>query len=355
MRLLLDEVRNQRRPLLVSAAVAAYLETWELDDTYTRALAQRLSRLTPNDFPARWRCIVSGFPGLFDPGAVRREVAERMAAANDPWADLCALGVPDPHGPGLWAAAQGEWLKRIAQKLTTEAGIERLLRWLRPDATRPALPPARAAAVIEALIRAWGERVPAEGLVDRVTGRLSDLYGDPLLKMAAPWGAMDRGLLETYRRWLTGANLRLFLDVITEAERCYTRAEESQMWAPRRKFWLGLYEQGHIREAWPAFGPEAARVARDMLGKRNLRLDHGHQTGRNNNASILLMRIGDKLVVEGSHNYKVHVFCGSAQSAPALCGRSYDCDDIRLTPKHEELPHIGYWQDRVRWQIERPC
>ncbi|MBK45971.1 MAG: hypothetical protein CMN20_11825 [Roseovarius sp.] len=355
LRLLLDEVRNQRRPLLVSAALAAYLETWEQDNTYTRALAQRLSRLTPRDFPARWRRIVSGFPGLFDPGAIHRDVAERMAAADDPWADLRDLGVPDPHGPGLWAAAQGEWLKRIAQTLTKEDGIERLLRWLRPDATRLALPPARAAAVIEALIRAWGERMPPEGLVDRITGRLSDLYGDPRLNMAAPWGAMDRGVLEAYRRWLTGANLRLFLDVITEAERRYTRAEESHMWAPRRKFWLGLYEQGRIREAWPAFSPEAALVARDMLGRRNLRLDHGRQTGRSNNTSILIMRIGDKVVVEGSHNYKVHVFCASARSAPSLYGRSYDCDDIRLTPKHGEVVHRGDWQDRVRWEIERPC
>jgi hypothetical protein len=355
LRLLLDEVRQQKKPLLISAAASSYVETWEQDSLYTRALVQRLSQIAPSDFPARWRRLVAAFPSLFDATAAHLAVAERMVGSEDPWTELRTLGVPDPHGPGLWAAAQGEWLKRIEPMLATETGINRLLRWLRPDPARPALPAARAVAAIEALIRAWGERIPPEGLVDRITGRLSDLYGDPRLSLGGPWGAMDRGLLETYRRWLTGANLRLFLDVITEAERRYTRAEESHMWAPRRKFWLGLYEQGRIREAWPAFSPEASQVARDMLGRRNLRLEHGRQTGRSNNTSILIMRIGDKLVVEGSHNYKVHVFCAAARSAPSLYGRSYDCDDLRLTTKHGEVAHIGYWQDRVRWEIERPC
>lgn len=355
LRLLLDEVLHQRRPLLISAALSSYVETWQHDDVYTQALSQRLSRIAPSDFPARWRRLVEGFPQLFDPGTAHLAVAERMVASEDPWTELRSLGVPDPHGPGLWAAAQGEWLKRIEPTLTTEAGITRPLRWLRPDPARPALPAARATAAIEALIRAWGERIPPEGLVDRMTGRLSDLYGDPRLDLGGPWGAMDRGLLETYRRWLTGANLRLFLDVITEAERRYTRAEESHMWAPRRKFWLGLYEQGRIREAWPAFSPEAELVARDVLGRRNLRLKHGRQTGRSNNTSILIMRIADKVVVEGSHNYKVHIFCASARSAPPLYGRTYDCDDLRRTPKHEEIAHLGDWQGRVRWGIERPC
>ncbi|MBK5928455.1 EH signature domain-containing protein [Rhodobaculum claviforme] len=355
LRLLLDEVGHQRKPLLVSAAATAYLETWEPNNLYTRALAQRLSRIAPSDFPARWRRIIADFPSLFDATAAHLAVAERMARSEDPWTELRTLGVPDPHGPGLWAAAQGEWLKRIAPTLATEAGIDRLLRWLRPDPARPALPAARAAAVIEALVRAWGERTPPEGLVDRITGRLSDLYGDPRLSLGGPWGAIDRGLLETYRRWLTGANLRLFLDVITEAERRHTRADESHMWAPRRTFWLGLYEQGRIREAWPAFSPEAALVARNMLGRRNLRLDHGRQTGRSNNTSILIMRIGDKVVVEGSHSYKVHIFCAAAGSAPPLYGRFYDCEDIRLTPKHGEFAHRGDWQTRVRWGIDRPC
>ncbi len=355
LRLLLDEVVIQKRPLLVSSALAAYLETWEQGNLYTQALAQRLVRLLPEDFPARWRRLVASFPHLFDSHGAHLAVAESMAKADNPWADLRALGVPDPHGAGLWQAAQGEWLKRIAATLTTEEGIERLLCWLRPDPTRPALPPARAAAVIEALIHAWGERVPPEGLVDRITSRLSDLYSDPRLTMAAPWAAMDRGVLDTYRRWLTGANLRLFIDVITEAERLFTRAEEAQMWEPRRNFWLRLYEQGRIREAWPAFSPEAAHVARERLGRRNVRLDHGHQTGRSNNTSILIMRIGDKVVVEGSHNYKVHVFCASARSAPQLYERSNDCDDIRRRSKHAEIQHIGYWQGRVLWEIERPC
>lgn len=354
VRLLLDEVLRQRRPLLVSAALAAYLETWAADDVYTRALAQRLSHLAPADLPARWRKLVAGFPGLFD-SAAHREIADRMAAAEDAWAALRALGVPDPHGPGLWEAAQRAWLARLEPSLTTEAGIDRLLRWLRPEAAKDKLPGARATAVIGALIRAWGDRLPPAGLVDRITGRLSALYGDPRLGLGGPWGALDRGLLDTYRRWLTGANLRLFLDVITEAEERHTRADESHMWAPRREFWLGLYDKGWIAKAWPAFSPEASEVASRLLGRRGVRLDHAIQTGRNNNTSILIMRIGNKVVVEGSHSYKVRIFCAADGSAPAMYARYYDCDAIVRSTNRAEIAHSGYWQDRVIKGIQRPC
>lgn len=47
-------------------------------------------------------------------------------------------------------------------------------------------------------------------------------------------------------RWLTGENIRFFLDVVSAVE-------TSHMWEPRRKFWLSLYNQERIDAAWVAF------------------------------------------------------------------------------------------------------
>lgn len=353
--LLLEETARQKTPLLVSAAMGAYLETWLPGDAVTCALAERLRKAGGQALPRRWHSLADALPALFDADTAHRAVADRMSAAEDPYAALRALGVPDPHGPGLWAAAQGLWLERIAPSLTTAEGVERLLRWLRPEAARAPLPGDRAARAIAALIRAWGARIPPEELVDRITNRLTDLYGDPRLRCEGPWGALDPPLLDRYKRWLAGANLRLFLDVITKAEKRYTPASQAHMWEPRRRFWLDLYERGRILEAWPAFSPGARVVASDML--RQGRLHFGQQNQRQN-LSLLLMRIrgaqGDKIVVEGSHNYKVHIFRADAPNAPALYRPLYDCEELRVRPKQKSIVHhIGNWQGDVVWEFDR--
>lgn len=356
VRLLLDAMAGQARTLLVSAGLSAYLETWAENDEYTRALGGRLGRLPPERFPRRWRALIAALPALFDHARAPRAVAAHMAAADDPWAALRGLGVPDPHGPGLWAAAQASWLAAIAPEIPTEAGTERLLRWLHPEGARAPLPGPRAAAVIAALIGAWGARMPDPALVDRITSRLTALYGDPRLSLDGPWGALDRGLLEIYRRWLAGTDLRLFLDVITEAELRYTRADERHMWEPRRKFWLGLYEQGRILEAWPAFSPEAGGVADRRVAGRQLRLEYGRQWARRN-LSILVMRVSgakrEFIVVEGSHSYKVHIFKARSRTAPKLYQPFYDAEAIRALPKHAEIVHRPWqWQTDVSWELD---
>ena len=140
--------------------------------------------------------------------------------------------------------------------------------------------------------------------------------------------------------------MRLFLDVIS-------KVEDSHMWAPRRDFWLGLYEQGRISEAWVAFSDEGAREAQRLSSAEgNKVMEFGRQRQRQN-TSLLLMRIGKAIVIEGSHNYRVHIFRSSDPQAPAFYRKSYDCEDIRRLPGSETQVHLGNWQERVRWKIEK--
>jgi hypothetical protein len=145
-------------------------------------------------------------------------------------------------------------------------------------------------------------------------------------------------------RWLTGENIRFFLDVVSEVE-------DSHMWVPRRKFWLGLHERGRIDAAWVAFSDSAAKEAkrRGAGGKGTLRF--GVQTagyGRAN-TSLLILKIGRKIVVEGSHSYKVHIFDESNQRAPTLYQWRYDCEAVRVIPGSNVKSHNGDWQS---WVLE---
>lgn len=61
--------------------------------------------------------------------------------------------------------------------------------------------------------------------------------------------------------------------------------------------------------------------------------------------------MGRKIVIEGSHSYKVHVFDSTNLRAPALYGDNYDCDDIRDIPGAKAKSHLGYWQGWVMENI----
>jgi len=58
----------------------------------------------------------------------------------------------------------------------------------------------------------------------------------------------------------------------------------------------------------------------------------------------------NKIVVEGSHSYKVHIFREDNRQSPKLYQPTYDCEVIRLTSGAEARPHFGNWQG---WVLER--
>lgn len=120
------------------------------------------------------------------------------------------------------------------------------------------------------------------------------------------------------------------------------------MWAPRRKFWLGLHDQKRIDAAWVAFSKEGVEFARRKgADNRFLRFGRQEAGGSRTNTSLLILKIGNKIVVEGSHSYKVHVFKDDHPKAPKLYEGRYDCEHIRLLPGSWSVAHNGDWQGRV--------
>ena len=174
-----------------------------------------------------------------------------------------------------------------------------------------------------AVLEPWLERDPPKAELTFITETLLGLYGDPRVDSGGPWAGVFATHLAVLMRWLTGENIRFFLDVVSAVE-------ESHMWEPRRKFWLSLHDQKRIDAAWVAFSRSGADHARRQLSSRGSRslLSFGNQTagGSRIDTSLLILKIGNKVVVEGSHNYKVHIFKESNRNAPQLYRREYDCE-----------------------------
>ncbi|WP_319496517.1 EH signature domain-containing protein [uncultured Cohaesibacter sp.] len=137
--------------------------------------------------------------------------------------------------------------------------------------------------------------------------------------------------------------MKFFCDMVTATQ-------GNHMWPPRRDFWLQLYADKMIDEAWVAFGAEARVYAeRNLLGsnKANMNRRFGRQHDRGGSTSLLIMRIGNKIVVDGCHSYKTHIFRSDDKNAPKLYQQRYYCDDImrasRNSKPHNSIPVWKQW------------
>lgn len=338
---LYDEMRVATRLSLRGGMLSVYLASFVPNAGHTTRFAGALAA-APGDFGARWKQLLEALPEILSPKSAHRSIGTRMTRMDDPWRELRAMGLDDPHAPGLMEHAQAAYLEQMAGRLRQREGIDHVVRWLKPegrDARRSG-----AAQALQAILSPWLRREPTDDLRQHLVDQLVGLYGDPRTAQGTAWDAVRPEHRELIHRWLTGENIRFFLDAVSAVE-------DNHMWAPRREFWLGLYEEGRIDAAWVAFSPAASRWATDRAVSRGERsaFVFGEQTagGGRRNTSLLLLKIGNCIVVEGSHSYKVHLFRSSNSAAPRLFRPKYDCEGIRFLPGSETVVHNSGWQPNV--------
>ena len=326
----------------LGALMSIYLGSYEPGGRHTRDLATALD--TSRDrLGRRWSGLLQNVGFLFDSRNAARRLGTAMCKMDEPWSELQGLGFHDPHASGLLYHAHLAYVEGMEPLLRTESGVRRMLGWLAPTGRQARVTGVKEA--IEALLRPWKLREPAGGIRDQLIEGLVASYGDPRVRRGGVWAQVHSDCRDVLLKWLTGANIQFFLDVVSEVE-------TSHMWQPRREFWWDLYKRRRIEAAWVAFSPNATQTAR-RLAQRAEKPDHlayGKQTagGSRRYTSLLILKIGNCIVVEGSHSYKVHVFRDTDPRAPRLFEKQYDCERIRLAPGHREQAHHVGWQERVR-------
>jgi len=343
---LVQEAAVSTRVPLVSSLFLAYLESFEPSGRHTRDLAAALSAAQA-PLPSRVRGLVSHIPELLDPARAVDAVARCMLDMEEPYEGLRELGFASPHAPGLMDHAHLRYIDCLGPRLSDQETAGRLLSWLGPQ--KASVRRSGAAEAITALLQPWVDREPSEARQSYLTRKLVDMYGDPRRSTGDPWHRVGPAERALFLRWLTGENLRLLFDAITDTN-------DSHMWEARRQFYLGLHEEKRIDAAWVAFAPAGARRARRILEEsgHGQSMTFGEQVagGTRANTSLLIARIGNKIVVDGSHNYKVHVFPADHPAAPHLFEKTYDCEAIRLSaPRASAKSHNGDWQSWVRMRI----
>lgn len=337
------EIEASTKRTFLDSMLSVYLGSYQPGADHTKHLAKAMTRALPR-VGSSAKQLVENIPEILDPAGAPAAIATRMMGMVDCWSGLKEIGLRSPHAPGVMDHAHLAFVDKMRPALKGRTGLERLFSWLKPAGQQARM--SGAAEAITVIIEPWLKQDPPPDDLAFITESLLGLYGDPRVDGGGAWAGITKAHLDILMRWLTGENIRFFLDVVSAVE-------VSHMWEPRRKFWLGLHEQKRIDAAWVAFSGSGVELATKWLRSKGSRgaLAFGRQTAGGSRAetSLLVLKIGKKIIVEGSHNYKVHIFDESNKGSPKLYQLEYDCDLIRHK-SNAEKPHLGDWQG---WVLER--
>ncbi|RVU33943.1 hypothetical protein EOI86_22720 [Hwanghaeella grinnelliae] len=343
------EVRATTNPRLLDVLAQAYLETWSAASPKTQQLQRQIVERSEL-LPRRWQNLFAACPDFLDLTAGPSLVGGRMVAAVTPYRWLREIGLAAPHGPGFMQLAHTSFLQQSPDPEDVHA-LEKLLAWVSPSGVQP-LDDLRAAVVVDRILYPWTRRPCPADYQEQCLTRLIERFGDPRHEAPAFWSQVSEAGRRVLHRWLARKSMEAMFEVVTEAERGNSSGHQ---WIERRRFWMGMYETGRVDDAWVALGSNAVPIAQ-ALARRNSDksyLSFGRQVTRPDTC-LLFMKIGAKTVVEGSHNFRVHIYPAPARQTPQLFANQYDLNEI-LLPSDSDYArrHVGEWKEWVLRRIGR--
>jgi hypothetical protein len=340
-----DEIATRAPGSFLNAMVWVFIESFKNGADHSRALAKALYRRL-EAFGPRIQELIKALPGLFDKDRAPDELAQIMINADDPYQALKKIGFRAPHGQGLVQYAHSAFVKQIRPRLRDRSERDRLFSWLMP--TSGSVLQTGAGPAVEALLSAWQHEMPPDNVRHEISEAIISAYNDPRLHRGGIWPGFDPDLRNVLLKWLTGQDMQFFCDMVTATQ-------NSHMWPPRRDFWLSLHKDGMIDAAWVAPGAAARQYAQRNVSRAqtgNLSKRFARQLDRGANTTLLIMQIGNKIVVDGCHNYKTHIFRTDNPRAPKLYQSTYYCDDImRSSPKSKSHSSIPSWKEWVMQNV----
>lgn len=328
----------------LNSMVSIYISSYEPNAKHSLNLGRKIQS-KHELLNGKWRVILEKYATFFNGQNSHITIANSMVQMDSPWAGLKNQGFTDPHATGLMEFVHIEYIDCLQPKLKDEIWLNKLFSWLNPKNGKPKQ--SNSIMVIEAILIHWLKQRPDDQLRQLITENLINQYNDPRINKAL-WAGVREDCMNVIFSWLTREKLRFFTSVVDATQK-------DPQWQPRKKFWLQLYDEGLIEQAWVAFCPSAERYARRHLVRtetsNNVTLFARQIKGSSrSNTSILLMKIGNKIVVDGCHNYRTHMFNIDDPLAPRLDLKEYDCDAdvMNLAPHSKGHYPIPHWRDWVR-------
>ena len=338
----------------VRAMFRKYLDTFDPASGATRGLAKALKEHWP-EAALPIGTLVHHFR-IFDlDTAPPQTVAAYMDNQDEPFRALREAGMEAPHGTGLMEAAHLHFVSKLAPRIRNGDldAAEKLLDWIDPPDLGTPLQGPGAGKAMDALLLPWCTRDPEPALKKLLETRLVSAYGDPRINVAGIWAACSGEARLVMLKWLAGATIKVFFDIVTQAD-------SSHMWSDRKDLWNDLYEEGRVTQAWFALSYEGAAIARRLdRGREGIGLTFARnksQSAQDRQKCLLLMDVDGRWVVEGSHNFPTWVFPRRSLTTFRPYEKSYTCDQFRYIAgpeQPERIVHLGAWRNKVLTALQR--
>lgn len=285
------------------------------------------------------------------------------------------LGLPTDKTLAQWqerhALTQGFWLNNFCKQAfiealqapeevrSTLAYVKRICEWAMHDMGKPTQRlryPLCRDEFAYSLLSPWFDRNPPQDLKNALLSELLRTLGDPRHNHAG-WLGVRREAIETASRWLTSRTMDAFFEIL--------RHTEDDIGPYRRRFWEAYFHAGHILEAWIALGEQAVEQLQkiDQSGKLGYgELSYAKILGQiSPNQCVLMLRMGNILFCDWSHQGRLRAITHNAKQAPKLYQTEYELFQLRFPTTldfndgqlddpgllHYES-ELGGWQDTAR-------
>lgn len=331
----------------------AYAVRFPEDSKALQAVAECLARLAPK-FTGAWSAAHQSFR-IFDAAEAPARVASAAIVRHLSPSELLSIeGIGNLAAEaGLAEAAFAAGLRQIAAaEMQPAHRLEAVSSWC--GKRKGGAPFERHRGLVaDSLVLPHAGNIPEKPIRDRMLAFLLGKFGDPRTHQAK-WSPMN--CTNVVKRWLIEQSLRQFLDVVDEIAL-------ERHWKYRRAFWTSVYDRNLISDACVIFDRTGAARARRMFDGEtpysiwskggSKPIERGH--------SCLLLRIGNGLVAEWSHNGRCNIWHDAQDpSAPELHSESYMSNDVmapasdrRWTRRaYNHVAPDGYsWQSKVADEI----
>ncbi len=192
--------------------------------------------------------------------------------------------------------------------------------------------------IAESLLKPFISNDPDDYTKNLIQNFLLNYFGDPRIKRSN-WLGVQESLRGVLHRWLVGATLKDFFEIID-------KTAVDHMWRYRNAFWNAYLMRKYIDDAWVALGSDARRLADRILD--NKYSCYGALNSRDQ--SVLLMRIGSLTIIEWSHNGKCRIWITQTKNTPKLHQPQYLSSFLKNDTCQFDLVHAG--AEYYRWQAE---
>jgi hypothetical protein len=274
---------------------------------------------------AGWRANDERF-GFFDPHAGPASLANDILNGSEQVEGILdRSGFSDPLRAvsGYMVAVQSKLIEMVPRALRRNNGdelLERFLAFVAPEGRWRFQE--SGGEVAKALLAPWltPGAAPAEAVRDRIRSFLLTQFGDPRIRKG-DWAKVGPECVQLMLRWLARVSLKNFFELIAD----HALDEHFRY---RRAFWSAYLDVEAVAEAQLFLGRNVYEKARSIP---ELRGGFGRLEG-STDQSIIVLRIGDLVVCEWSHNGRIRAWRANSENAPRLDHQTYVVRDDVTKP-----------------------